>query len=367
MCWVFGQLLGSGVLKAVSSMSETPNSYRIPFAVQWVWPIPLIIGVYLAPESPWFLVKRGRDQDAKNSLKRLLSENPLMPDKDVLSQAMLTKIQMTVREEDAKDVGNFSDCFKGTNWRRTRIAGLTWFFQCFCGSSLMGYSTVFYQQAGLPVSMSFTFSIIQYCLGIVGTVSSWFLSQKVGRRKIYLTGLSTMSLLMLLVGGLGTSSSKSAKWGVGTLLLLFTFVYDLSVGPMCYCIVAEMPSSKLRTKTVMLARNTYNVAHIVAGVVTPYMLSPTAWNWKAKTGFFWAGTAFVGSVWVFFELPETKNRTYAELDILFQDGVSSRKFNSTDVEVFDAGKLMEKYGATGIKQIIEHVDKTNYDILEQNR
>ncbi|ABN64354.1 maltose permease [Scheffersomyces stipitis CBS 6054] len=357
VCWVFGQLISSGVLKGVTSMAETPNSYRIPFAVQWVWPIPLFIGVYLAPESPWFLVKRGRDEEAKRSLKRLLSENSHMPDKDVLAQAMLAKIQMTVQEEDTADAGTFRDCFRGTNFRRTRIAAFTWLFQSITGSSLMGYSTIFYQQAGLAVSMSFTFSIIQYCLGIIGTVGSWFVSQKVGRRPIYFFGLCTMFVLLILVGGLGVANTTGAKWGIGTLLLIFTFVYDLTVGPMCYCIVAEIPSSKLRTKTVMLSRNMYNVANIIVGVVTPYMLSPTAWDWKAKTGFFWAGFSLLGSIWVYFELPETRNRTYAELDILFQDKVPARKFKTTEVEVFDAGKLMERYGERGIKQFVEHVDK----------
>ncbi|ABN66994.1 maltose permease [Scheffersomyces stipitis CBS 6054] len=366
VCWVFGQLISSGVLKGVTSMAGNSNSYRIPFAVQWVWPVPLFIGVYLAPESPWFLVKRGRNDEAKISLKRLLSENSKMPDKEVLAQAMLTKIQMTIQEEGTADAGTFKDCFRSTNFRRTRIASLTWLFQSITGAALMGYSTLFYQQAGLPVSMSFNFSIIQYCFGIIGTVGSWFLSQKVGRRPIYFFGLCTMCLILFLVGGLGVSDTNGAKWGVGTLLLIFTFVYDLTVGPLCYCIVAEIPSSKLRTKTVMLSRNMYNVANIIVGVITPYMLNPTAWNWKAKTGFFWAGFSLVGSIWVYFELPETRNRTYAELEVLFQDGVSARKFKSTEVEVFDAGKLMERYGETGIKHFVDHVDNAEEeDIIEK--
>ncbi|KAK6456192.1 maltose permease [Scheffersomyces xylosifermentans] len=366
ICWVFGQLISSGVIKGVSSMGEQHNSYRIPFAVQWVWPIPLFLGVFFAPESPWYLVKRGKDQEAKHSLKRLLSENPHMPDRDVLAQAMLTKIQMTVKEEETENTGiTFSDCFKGSNFRRTRIAALTWMFQSITGSTLMGYSTYFYQQAGLADSMSFTFSIIQYCLGIIGTVGSWFLSNKVGRFKIYFSGLCTMCCLLLIVGGLGTSSSNSAKWGIGSMLLVFTFVYDLTVGPMCYCIVAEIPSAKLRTKTVMLARNLYNIANIVVGIITPYMLNPTAWDWRAKTGFFWAGFSFIAAVWCYFDLPETKGRTFAELDILFQDGVKARQFKHTEVEVFDAGKLMEKFGEDGIKQFVEHTERPDNEILEK--
>lgn len=52
LCWVIGQLIASGVLKAfVTNTSQW--AYRIPFAIQWIWPVPIFIASYLAPESPW--------------------------------------------------------------------------------------------------------------------------------------------------------------------------------------------------------------------------------------------------------------------------------------------------------------------------
>ena len=77
-----------------------------------------------------------------------------------------------------------------------------------------------------------------------------------------------MTVLLLLTGGMGTSDKKSLSMAVGSMLLVYTFVYDLTIGPMCYCIVGEMPSSKLRAKTVMLARNLYNIAGIIVAIVT---------------------------------------------------------------------------------------------------
>jgi SP family general alpha glucoside:H+ symporter-like MFS transporter len=43
--------------------------------LQWMWPVPLLIGIALAPESPWWLVRKGRVDDAKKSLLRLTSLN----------------------------------------------------------------------------------------------------------------------------------------------------------------------------------------------------------------------------------------------------------------------------------------------------
>ena len=365
-CWVIGQLISSGVLKGISGLTD-PNAWRIGIAIQWAFPVPIIIATALAPELPWFLARTGQFEKAKRSLTRLLSDNKNMPSKDIIAQSMLVKIQMTIKEEEALATsGSIIECFKGSNWRRTRIAAIVWLIQNITGSSLMGYSTYFYQNAGVDVSMSFTFSIIQYCLGIAGTIGSWFLSQRLGRFEIYFYGLISIVVLLTLTGGLGCSNSKSLSMGVGSMLMIYTFVYDLTIGPMCYCIVGEMPSAQLRSKTVMIARNIFNIAGIVVAIVTPYMLNPTEWNWKAKAAFLWAGLALLSAIWVYFELPETKGRTFAEIDKLFQEGVPARKFKHTIPKTFDSGEMMEKLGDNGVKAAAQNVeDIENVSIAEK--
>lgn len=47
------------------------SSYKIPFAIQWIWPVPIAIGTFLAPESPWWCIRYGKKDSAMKSLKRL--------------------------------------------------------------------------------------------------------------------------------------------------------------------------------------------------------------------------------------------------------------------------------------------------------
>jgi hypothetical protein len=50
-----------------------------PFAIQWVWPLPVFVGSILAPESPWWLCRRGRDSDARKALRKLTAQGSGVP------------------------------------------------------------------------------------------------------------------------------------------------------------------------------------------------------------------------------------------------------------------------------------------------
>ncbi|KAH8880856.1 putative MFS maltose permease [Thozetella sp. PMI_491] len=334
LCWVIGQLTATGVLRAyVQSPAEGDWNWRIPYAIQWVYPVPILIAVILAPESPWWLVRKGRVEDAERSLRRLTTRK--MQDSAAFDPRKTVAMMVHTNElEEAAVAGtSYLDCFRGANLRRTEITCAVWAVQNLCGNAFMTYSTYFYQQAGLPTTQAFNMTLGQYGLAFVGTLLSWVLMSYLGRRTLYVTGLVILDLILLVIGIVSvTSSSTGSSWAIGSLLLIFTFTYDLFIGPICYSLVAEMPSTRLRPKTVVLARATFNVFGIMDAVLTPYMLNPTAWNWKGKTGFFWAGICLLCAVYSFFRLPEPRGRTYGELDLLFENKISARQFSKTKVD-----------------------------------
>ncbi len=358
LCWVIGQFIASGVLRAMLTRDDQWG-YKIPFALQWVWPIPLIIGIWLAPESPWWLVRHGRLEEAKQSLARLTTRNsgvPFRPDETVSMMVHTNEM-----EKELLAGTSYTDLFKGVNLRRTEIVCITWMTQTLCGSTFMGYSTYFYEQAGMDVENAFSMSLGQYALGAVGTITSWFLMQWFGRRTLYLSGQLVMCVLLLAIGCAAFAGKENiaAQWAIGSLLLVYTFSYDATVGPVCYSLVAELTSTRLRTKSVVLARNMYNIMGLVTNIITPRMLNPTEWNWGAKSGFFWAGTCFLCAVWTYFRLPEPKGRTYGELDALFENGVSALKFKTTvvdDIAGRGSGSVAEKEKALEEEAMVERVD-----------
>ena len=308
LCWVIGQLIAAGVLKAfVSGSSQW--SYRVPYAVQWIWPIPIMIVAFIAPESPWWLVRHGKIDQARAALLRLTSKkNTSFNVEDTLAMMIHTnelEIQQTAGT-------SYLDCFKGVDLRRTEVTCITWLIQQTSGSPMMGWGVYFLEQAGLDPSSAYSLGIGQSAMGFCGTVCSWFLMPHFGRRTLYLWGQVAMFVILIIIGGVGVPAlyvGSPYAWASGALLLILTFTYDITVGPVCYSLVAELPSTRLRIKTVVLSRNVYNVAGIIIGTIMPYMMNPTEWAWRGKTAFFWAGINLCGLIWTYFRLPEPKGLT----------------------------------------------------------
>ncbi|GKT59928.1 alpha-glucosides permease MPH2/3 [Colletotrichum tofieldiae] len=338
MCWVIGQFFSAAVNKG-SYHHKDEWAYRIPFGVQWVWPVPILIGLFFAPESPWWYVRHNDKAGAKRALLRLTSRNQpnFNPDETIAMIEHTNEMEKRVKEG-----VTYRDCFRGVDLRRTEIVIGIWLVQTLGGQNLMGYFSYFLTQAGMDPGNSFSLSMGQYALGMVGTAGSWFLMHRIGRRTIHFSGLCAQFALLLIVGCLSFSGSNASVWAIGAMLIIFTFVYDFTVGPVTYSLVSELSSTRLKNKTIVMARAGYNASNIFVNVMTNYQLSSTAWNWGARTALFWAGTCLLSSIWVYFRVPEPKGRTYAELDLLFEHRVSARKFAGTKIDPYSQALGGEK-------------------------
>lgn len=130
----------------------------------------MFIGAFLAPESPWWLVRQHRLDDSKRSLLRLTSVER-DPDFDVDKTVALMLLTTDHERMESSETTYFS-AFKGTNLRRTVIV-----IGCYCitvlsGSTLRAYATYFFLEAGLATDAAFTMSIVFYAVGLLGLLAT---------------------------------------------------------------------------------------------------------------------------------------------------------------------------------------------------
>ncbi|KIL93302.1 alpha-glucoside transport protein [Fusarium avenaceum] len=341
LCWCIGQFISAGVLKGLVN-NPTQWGYRIPFAIQWIWPVPLAIAAYLAPESPWHLVRTNQLEKAKESLERLSNpEHNINYDNAVALMVHTNKLEIEERSGTS-----YWDCFRGSNLRRTEIACVGFLSQITNGGALCYSGSFFFQQTGIGPSAAYGIALGGTGIAFMGTVISWFYIYKFGRRTIWLTGFSLLVVILWLIGFLALpKQTLGLAWAQSILCVVWLGAYSMSVGPIIYTIVAEIGSTRLRTQTVVLARSTYYVGNIICGgLLQPEMLSPGSWNLKGKTAFFWAVLATLTLIWGYFRLFETKDRTFGEMDYMFQKGISARKsskYHINEEEVFMAHEKPE--------------------------
>lgn len=132
---------------------------------RWVWPVILIPLIYFAPESPWWLVRQGRLDEARQVVVRITS--PSQANFDVDNNVALM-VETTNHEREVKAATSYLSCFTGTDLRRTIIVIGCNCIQVLSGNPLRAYATYFFQQAGLPTSQAFNMTIVSYVLGMVG-------------------------------------------------------------------------------------------------------------------------------------------------------------------------------------------------------
>lgn len=318
-----GQLIANG---AVAGFGEWTSrwAYRAPFAIQLFFPLFFLVLLPFAPESPWYLARKGKREEAKKSLRLMYGSN-------IDLDAKLLTLEATIAEEEAaqSNAGTLVDCFKGTNLIRSIISMYIFCCQHFVGIIfVLGFSGYFFQLAGLPVSSSFNMSVGVTACGLAGNIVSWFTVNSLGRRKIFLGGMATLTAILLLIGFLDLSHSSSAKWGQASLTVIYAFFYFLSLGAMAFTILSETSSTTLRAQSIALATATQAVMGTAFNFAIPYMINPDQGNLKGKVGFVFGGLGLLAGIGSWFLIPELKDRTFDEIDTMFQQRVPPRKMGS---------------------------------------
>jgi len=140
MFWAIGAIIVGAVCYVYEGLDD-PAAYRIPIALQWMFPTPLAILLFLAPESPWWLVRKGRLEDAAKAVQRLGSSKvKTNPEESV---AMMRR---TIELEKNDSEPSLLELWKGTDLYRTLIVCGVYAAQNLTGNLIANQAVYFFRR-----------------------------------------------------------------------------------------------------------------------------------------------------------------------------------------------------------------------------
>lgn len=170
---------------------------------------------------------------------------------------------------------------------------------------------------------------ITNCFGLVGLILSWFLINRVGRRRLILVSLVICTVTMLIIGALySTPNLTPHQAGIGVVVLMAVYLFGFNVGLEAYGFLSagELPAQNLRAYTMGLAVAISFIFAWLGAFTTPYFINPAELNLGPKYCYVWFASGLVATVFVWFMLPDVNGRSLEEIDEMFRNKVATRKF-----------------------------------------
>lgn len=323
-----------------TGQTQSEAAWRIPLALQLIPALILGAGVLFMPFSPRWLVYQERDEEA---LQVLSKARRLDPQSDLVQIEYLEiKAEYLFEKElAAEKFPQYQDKSFGSELKlgfhsylslisnrtlfwRVAIGSLTMFFQQWTGiNAILYYAPSIFGALGLT---SNTTGLL--ATGVVGitmfltTIPSTIWVDRTGRKPILISGAFIMAACHFIVAILTSqffftwNQHPAAGWVACAMVWIFAGAFGYSWGPAAWILISEIFPLSVRGKGMSIAASSNWMNNFIVGQVTPSMLAAMPWGTFVFFGIF----SFLGGVFIWFFVPETKGLTLEEMDEVFGSG-----------------------------------------------
>jgi len=317
-------LLAASIVNLLTSQMVTTAAYRIPIGLQFSWAVVLTVGLSILPETPRYLIKKGKKHEAGLALSRLRRLDITHP---ALAEE-LAEIEANHEYELALGGTSYRDIFTGSPHlgRRLLTGCLLQMLQQLTGINfIMYYGTTFFKGAG--VDDPFVISLVLNVINVVSTLPGLVVVESWGRRKLLTVGAIGMAVCQLTIAifstvvkaPMGDASHAAAKVLIA-FAALFVFFYASSWGPVAWVVTSEIYPLKVRAKSMSISTASNWLLNFGIAYGTPYMVeSGTGYaDLGSKVFYVWGAFCIIAAIFVYCMVYETSKISLEQIDEMYE-------------------------------------------------
>ncbi|KAF7713089.1 MFS-type Sugar/inositol transporter [Penicillium ucsense] len=303
-------------------------SWRIPSALQGFPSVIQLLLVWFVPESPRWLVSKGRSEEALAVLAKYHGEGD---ENDAVVQFEYAEIQSVLGAEQSFSKLNLFSFFRELATgpgNRKRLFIMVW---AAISSQMSGNACVSYYLSPILASVGLTSDLQQTLINATSQMLSWgsavyfaTLPAKLGRRTLFLSSLCAMWVIFICITAASamfaqSHANKAAAYTVVVFLYLFSPAYNLGFNGNLGLYIPEILPFHLRTKGLSFFYFVQFCFMILSTFAVPIGLESIQWRFYLVF-VVWIIVELIG---VYFMFPETKGPTLEDIAYIF-DGPSSK-------------------------------------------
>jgi sugar porter (SP) family MFS transporter len=277
------------------------SAWRWMFGLTAAPSLLFFFGMFTVPESPRWLAKNGNPALAKKVLARIGGEN--------YGAAAMTEINSTLAGEEIQHV-RFADLLDPKMAKVLMLGVGLAVFQQWCGINVIfNYAEEIFKAAGYDISSVLSNIAWTGSVNLAFTFVALGVVDRGGRRPLMLFGAAGLAIIYLVLG----YCYHASVTGLPMLLLVLSAIacYSMSLAPVTWVVISEIFPNRIRGAAMSVAVSSLWIACFILTYTFPMLNAQLG---SAGTFWLYAVICVLGFVFIFFKLPETKNKSLEQIE-----------------------------------------------------
>lgn len=282
------------------AFADAELNWRIMLGFATVPAVILFLGTLFMPESPRWLLSKGREEEARNILNSLRAEGDI--DKEIND----------IKENNSKESGGYKELFAA--WVRPALiigVGLAVFQQFIGCNTVFYYAPTILENTGFGESAAILSTMGIGVLNVLITIFALFIMDKIDRKKMLIMGSSGMAVALLILSFASKIQASLASYITIAALGLYIFFFAFTWGPVMWIMIGEVFPLKIRGLGVGFSSVANWTANLLIALTFPVFLEKAG----ASIFLFYFVMAILSILFVKFKVFETRGRSLEEIEM----------------------------------------------------